>query len=102
MSNLKRTAHSRALTELIEVITIASLLALVADTMWCFYEIHKYGLSWQLLTIVTALTVASVAVALALYKYHMRQVKEYLHGKFLDWQLRRAHCERYKRKHKLH
>jgi len=89
-----------AVKELIELITIASLLALLADATWCGYEIAKYGLDGFLGGIFTSLVVASVVVAYALYKYHTKQVKAYLHLRFLVWQESRKHINRRKMKNK--
>lgn len=81
--NIKQKAHKKALTELIEVITIASLASVVADVGWCIYEIYNYGLHVPLLIVLIILFTSAIVITKALYKYHMKQVKEFLHEHLL-------------------
>lgn len=76
---LKHKAHKLAIAELIETITIASLVAIGVDATWCGYEMYVNGFSPVLLLILVGLILCGVVIAKALYNYHMRQVKTYLH-----------------------
>lgn len=82
--NIKSTAHARAVSDLVERITIAGVLALATDTFWCIRDTLGLSHSWLYL-VMTLLAVATLITAHALYKYHMVQyrghVAELLHSK---------------------
>jgi hypothetical protein len=75
---IKSKAHLQALKELIEVITLAALLALTTDFCWALRDIYVNGLTIGMFFIASGLCVATVVTTIALSKYHQQQVKAFI------------------------
>lgn len=68
--------HLKALVELVEMLSIGGFLALVGDVTWVFADMYHIGFTRPELFFVAALLIiALVLTGTALYKYHMRTVK---------------------------
>lgn len=101
--SIKGKAHLTAAGELLELITIAFALALFADLLWVVADILENGATKVLITVAVSLLISSIVVTGALYKYHMKAVKQHLHTKFLQWKERKQaqlkHKNSHRRKH---
>jgi hypothetical protein len=79
----KLKAHYKAAIELLELMSIASLTALVADAIWIVRDIIVGGFSTVLGVICVLLWTAVVLMSYGVWKYHHKQVKEILHQTML-------------------
>ncbi len=77
---IKTRAHYLALTDLVEVISIASLIAVTADVFWVVRDSIVGGFTLGLDIIMVALIAAMVGMIYGLYKYHNKLVKDIVHG----------------------
>lgn len=78
MNKIKIRAHYRAAIELLELMSIASLIALLADAVWIIRDIWVTGYTPCLGFIATLLITASILMFIGVYKYHIKAVKQIL------------------------
>lgn len=77
--NIKAKAHYQAALELLEVMSIASLIALIADAIWIIRDISVNGLTLGLGIVGVLLWIALIIMGYGVYKYHVKAVKKILH-----------------------
>lgn len=76
--SIKMQAHYAALKELMELMTIAFILALFTDACWVIRDILINGLTIGMVFIALGLWVSTLITFIAFYKYHIKQVKQTL------------------------
>lgn len=69
-STVRVRAHLRAMSSTMEIIIIASVIALVADFTWVLHDIKENGFSVSYMMIGSALFLATAMTAYALRKHH--------------------------------
>lgn len=92
---IKGRAHFSATTELMELMAIASMLALVTDFFWCIYEMVHGEVTVPLMIIATFLMLSGVIMGVASWRYHMRSVKTFLKTQYQEKMARRALLNRH-------
>ncbi len=73
---IKTRAHYLALTDLVEVISIASFVAIFADVIWVVRDSVLGGFTLGLSVVMVLLVAALVGVGWGLYKYHNKIVSD--------------------------
>jgi len=73
--DIKRNAHIAAASELLEVMSIASSVALIADCIWVMRDIVADGLTMGRGVVATLLFTACFFMVRATIHYHNRSVK---------------------------
>ncbi len=71
MAPIRLRAHIRAMSSTMEIIIIASVIALVADFCWVLHDIVDNGMSVAYAFIGGGLFVAAIMTAWALRKHHL-------------------------------
>lgn len=88
-------AHYQALTDLVEMMSVASLIALLADVIWVIRDSivggFTFGMGFITVLLLTGLFLMSVGV----YKYHHKAVKVLLH------EMLEAKCRHAKRNRRI-
>ena len=79
MSTVKTRAHYKALTELVELMAVASLIALFADCLWVIRDMYVGGVTSGLFIVAILLHAAFTGMLYGVYKYHYNQVRVILH-----------------------
>lgn len=74
--SIRRTAHVQAVTELLELMNLAFMIALLSDCCWVIRDMYVNGVTVGLTLIAIALWVGFVIVLVGFIKYHQKQVKE--------------------------
>lgn len=74
MSTIKRKAHYKALTELVEFMNIAFMLALFADAIWAVHELYSRGFNIVVFLVANMLWTSFFLVLFGVIKYHRTQV----------------------------
>lgn len=77
--NVKAKAHYQAAIELLELMSIASLTALIADAIWIVRDIVVTGFTPCLGIVLILLWGALLLMGIGVYKYHIKAVKKILH-----------------------
>ena len=75
---IKIRAHYQAAIELLELMSLASLIALLADAIWIVRDITVNGLTSGLFVVGVLLWTAFIMMAVGVYKYHIKAVKKIL------------------------
>ncbi len=76
--SIKSAAHSEALKDLVEVLSIVTVITIATDAAWCIRDLIVSGPSVALIIIATILTVSAVCALAATIKYHNKAVKTIL------------------------
>lgn len=88
---IKTKAHYQALTDLVELMSVASLIALLADVIWVIRDSIVGGFTFTLGVVGGLLITALVGMAYGVYKYHHKAVRIILHD-VMEAKFR--HCKR--------
>ncbi len=70
--------HLQALSDVIEIGLIASVIALIGDMAWLMHDIHSNGISMMYCSVGTVFIIGLCLTSLALYKHHNNTVESYL------------------------
>ena len=73
--NIKRQAHSEALKDLVEVLSIVAVITIATDAAWCIRDLLVNGNSIALLIIATILSLSALVATIATIKYHNKAMK---------------------------
>lgn len=68
--SIQAKAHYKALKDLIEIMAIASLVALLADAFWIIRDMYSDGVTPGRLVVMVLLDVALILQTYALIKFH--------------------------------
>lgn len=79
--NQRNEAHLQAVIELVELISIASLIALYGDALWIVRDMITNGITPCLAIICILLWTATGLMTIGVYKYHMKAVEKFLRRK---------------------
>ncbi len=79
MGNIKVKIHLKAAVELLELMSIASLIALIGDGIWIIRDIIVNGPTPCLLFIGVLLWLSVAMMSIGVYKYHVKAVKKLIH-----------------------
>lgn len=71
MANIRLRAHIKAMSSTMEIIIIASVVALVADTSWLAHDIYENGMGVWYSVVGIGLVSATVMTTWALRKHHL-------------------------------
>jgi hypothetical protein len=71
-------AHCQAVTELLELMNLAFMVALLADACWVLRDISLQGATPGLVAIATSLWIGFSLVCFGFIKYHNAQVRTIL------------------------
>lgn len=71
MANIRLRAHIQAMSSTMELIIIASVIALVADFCWVLHDVAENGISVAYVCIGGGLFTATVMTTWALRKHHL-------------------------------
>ena len=71
MATIRLRAHIRAMSSTMEIIIIASVIALLADTFWLAHDVYENGMGWWYGTVGAGLITATLMTAWALRKHHL-------------------------------
>ena len=75
MINVKLKAHIKAMSGTMEIIIIASVIALLADTLWLGHDMYENGFGLWYLMVGIGLLSATLITAWALRKHHLDTVQ---------------------------
>jgi len=75
MKTIRLRAHIKAMSSTMEIIIIASVIALAADSLWVLHDILDNGMSWSYGGIGGSLVTATLMTLYALKKHHNDSVK---------------------------
>ncbi len=92
--SIKSRAHYQALTDLVEVMSLASLTALLADVIWVIRDSIVGGFTIGMVIIAILLITALCAMAWAIVVYHQKEFKKALRN-LMEAKFR--HCKRTRR-----
>lgn len=88
----RRKSHIKSGLELVELMSIAGWLAVVADVIWVIKDLAHNDFKLSVLYLVAFILVSALVIlTIALYKYHTRQQKAILHDELVT---RLKHCKR--------
>ncbi len=71
--------HIYALKEVFELVLIASIIALISDTVWVMHDICTNGISKIYVVISSGLITATVLTTHATMKHHHNNYMRYMH-----------------------
>lgn len=66
--------HYKALTDLVEIMSIASTLAIGIDLYWCISDFIEQSYTIRLIPIIAGLSFCMIVMSLAVVKYHWKLV----------------------------
>lgn len=92
---VKTKCHVQAFVEVFELVLIASVVALLADTGWVFHDILVNGLSIQYILIASGLLGATAITVIAFLKHHANNYKNMVKVLLVD----KMNIQRRKNKH---
>ena len=69
--------HYKALTDLVEVMSILSTMAILVDLYWCISDYIEQSAPNRLVPVLLFLSVAGVGMIFAVFKYHYKLVGQY-------------------------
>ncbi len=81
--------HYKALTDLVEMMSILSTLAIVVDLYWCLSDFVEQDYALRLVPVIIGLSVASVGMFFAIGKYHWKLVDQFITELRIDKVLRK-------------
>lgn len=74
------STHIRAITDLIEIMNIAAILALLGDCLWVIHDISEKGMSAYMF-IISLLLFSGLSLAIiGGVRYHIKLVRRLLNG----------------------
>lgn len=73
---IEHLLHIKTATNLIEAMSIASWIAVVADVIWVLRDSFVNGFTPMMVVISMLLITALITLTISLYKYHKQQLKE--------------------------
>lgn len=83
MNSNKSNAHFTAATELVELMSIAGWLALLADLFWVVRDYVVNNCPISLIPVMVLLLTGFILMSVGIVKYHFRQYKKLLHDNLL-------------------
>lgn len=92
--------HMTALVEVFELILIASVIALLADTAWLMHDVCSNGISVTYAFILGGLTAATIITMIACVKHHRNNYRKLSKELLAEKLKKQKHINHHRRTHK--
>lgn len=88
--------HYRALTDLVEVMSILSTLAIGVDLYWCISDSIEQGHPLRLMPVLLFLSIALIGMSIAIVKYHRKLIGQFCKEMRISKCIKRNQCSKEK------